>query len=49
MRPIASNIIALTYSLAKYLIKIVSCLRKFGSISVKNNIELENKLSNFNL
>jgi hypothetical protein len=46
MRPIVSNINAPTYNLAKYLTKVFSSFKKFDSMSVKNNINLIEKLSN---
>jgi len=49
IRKIVSNIGALTYGLAKYLIKIFSSIQKFEFLSVKYNIELVNRLSNFDL
>lgn len=47
VKKIVSNIKAPTYSLAKYLVKTFSFFRNFESLSIKNNIELVDKLSNF--
>lgn len=49
MRPIVSNINAPTYNLAKYLVKVFSSFKKFDSMSVKNNINLIEKLSNIKI
>jgi len=49
MRPIVSNIVVSTYGLAKYLVTTFSSIKKFESLSVKNNIELVNKLTHFYL
>jgi hypothetical protein len=49
MRPIVSNINSPTYNFSKYLVKVFSSFKKFDSMSVKNNINLIEKLSNIKI